>query len=250
MTDHDKYQLITQHFVPGPGYEFAPLESRKFQHSWFSTYPWLTYSEHCHGGFCLPCVLFAKGQGFRSAPDLFVKRHFGQTENQLLKALEKLKEHNGRGYHHQAVLDFEQFKDAMSNSHPTIQQQLDQQLRKQIQTNRLKICSIIETIVLCGRQNIPLRGHRDSSLDQEKDPCAPHGNFWALLEFRVSSGDTVLRDHLDKAPATAKYTSPDVQNQVIAVLGDHIQSKILTNIRRAKFFSIVADEVTDCSNKE
>ena len=131
-----------------------------------------------------------------------------------------------------------------------IQQQLDQQLRKQIKTNRLKICSIIETIVLCGRQNIPLRGHHDSSLDQEKDPCATHGNFWALLEFRVSSGDTVLRDHLDKAPATAKYTSPDVQNQVIAALGDHIQSKIITNIRRAKFFSIVADEVTDCSNKE
>lgn len=250
MTDHDKYQLVTQHFVPGPGYEFVPLESRKFQHSWFSTYPWLTYSEHCHGGFCLPCVLFAKCQGFRSAPDLFVKRHFGQTENQLVKALEKLKAHNERGYHHQAVLDFEQFKDAMSNSQPTIQQQLDQQLRKQIQTNRLKICSIIETIVLCGRQNIPLRGHRDSAMDKEKDPCAPHGNFWALLGFRVSSGDTVLRDHLDKAPATAKYTSPDVQNQVIAVLGDHIQSKILTNIRRAKFFSIVADEVTDCSNKE
>ena len=76
--------------------------------------------------------------------------------------------------------------------------------------------------VLCGRQNIPLHGHRDSTMDKEKDPCVPHGNFWGQLKFTVSSGNIMLRDHLDKAPATAKYTSPDVQNQVIAVLEDHI----------------------------
>ena len=51
-------------------------------------------------------------------------------------------------------------------------------------------------------------------------------------------------------PANAKYTSPDTQNQVIDVLGDHIQRKIITNVQSAKFFSVVADEVTDCSNKE
>ena len=78
--------------------------------------------------------------------------------------------------------------------------------------------SIVETIILCGRQNIALRGHRDSSLEVEKDPSAPHGNFWALLEFRVSSGDVSLQDHLANAPGNAKYTSPDIQNQVIDIL--------------------------------
>ena len=52
------------------------------------------------------------------------------------------------------------------------------------------------------------------------------------------------------APANAKYTSPDIQNQVIDVLGDHIQRKIIANVQSAKFLSVVADEVTDCSNKE
>ena len=70
------------------------------------------------------------------------------------------------------------------------------------------------------------------------------------VEFRVASGDSVLKDHLARAPATAKNTSPDIQNQVIDVLGDHIQRKIVQNIQNAKFFSAVADEVTDCSNKE
>ena len=70
--------------------------------------------------------------------------------------------------------------------------------------------SIIETIILCGRQNIALHGHRDSFFEVEKDPSAPHGNFWALLEFRVSSGDVGLQDHLANAPRNAKYTSPDI----------------------------------------
>ena len=86
-----------------------------------------------------------------------------------------------------------------------------------------------------------------SSLDVEKYPCASHGNFWALLEFRVSSGDVNLRHHLAYAPANGRYTSPDIQNQVI---GDHVQAKIFGRVKEAQFFSLVADEVTDCSNKE
>ena len=37
---------------------------------------------------------------------------------------------------------------------------------------------------------------------------------------------------------------------MIDVLGDHVQSKILSRVKEARFFSVVADEVTDCSNKE
>ena len=84
----------------------------------------------------------------------------------------------------------------------------------------------------------------------ENCPNAPHGNFWALLDFRVSAGDSVLRDHLAKAPANAKYTSPSIQNEVADILGIQIKRNILDRVRRAKIFSVVADEVTDSSNKE
>ena len=77
-----------------------------------------------------------------------------------------------------------------------------------------------------------------------------HGNLRALLEFRISAGDTVLSDHLANAPMNATYTSPDIQNQIIHVLGDHIQKKILLTVQRAQCFTMIADEVTDCSNKE
>ena len=105
-------------------------------------------------------------------------------------------------------------------------------------------------VLLCGRQNISLRGHCDSSLDVEKNPTAPHGNFWALLEFHVSAGDTILRNHLAKAPAHAKYTSPPIQNDIANILGDKIKQTILNRVRRAQFFTLVADKVTDSSTRE
>ena len=40
------------------------------------------------------------------------------------------------------------------------------------------------------------------------------------------------------------------KNQVIDILGDHVQDKILVKVREAQCFTLIADEVTDCSNKE
>ena len=45
------------------------------------------------------------------------------------------------------------------------------------------------------------------------------------------------------------YTSPDIQNQVINIR-DHILEKILSKVKKAQYFSLIADEVTDCSNRE
>ena len=64
------------------------------------------------------------------------------------------------------------------------------------QANRTKIGCIVETILLCRRHSIPLRGHCDNITDVERGTSENHGNFWALLRFRVEAGDTILGDHL------------------------------------------------------
>ena len=48
----------------------------------------------------------------------------------------------------------------------------------------------------------------------------------------------------------ARYTSKSIQNELIKVVGDCIRSEIVEEVRVAKFFSVIADEVTDISNKE
>ena len=46
------------------------------------------------------------------------------------------------------------------------------------------------------------------------------------------------------------YTSSTIQNEIISIIGDHIRSSIIDNVKRARWFTVIADEVTDVSNKE
>ena len=77
---------------------------------------------------------------------------------------------------------------------------------------------MFRTIIFCGRNNIALRGQRDD------DPtnASLSGNFQALLEFRVQSGDQILQNHLQTAPRNATYISKTIQNQMIETVGSYI----------------------------
>lgn len=70
-----------------------------------------------------------------------------------------------------------------------------------------------------------------------------------LVRFRAET-DTILANHLSKAPKNAHYTSKTIQNDLITVIGNKIRSDILNEVRNTKFYSIIADEVTDTANKE
>lgn len=67
----------------------------------------------------------------------------------------------------------------------SIDLQLDSALKLQIQDNRSKLSTIIETIIFYGRQNISLRGFRDFELLDFKDSIKNDGNFCVLLRLRV-----------------------------------------------------------------
>ena len=72
--------------------------------------------------------------------------------------------------------------------------QLREGARETVQNNRKKLCSITEITVLCGRQNIALRGHRDNGTDMVEGVQAAntnHGNFCTLLNFRILAGDSL-----------------------------------------------------------
>jgi len=72
----------------------------------------------------------------------------------------------------------------------SIEQQLDTERVKQITENRNKIKPIIEAIILCGRQNISLRGHRDDvclviTKSDDNDLKNNEGNFREILCYRA-----------------------------------------------------------------
>ena len=76
------------------------------------------------------------------------------------------------------------------------------------------------------------------------------GNFLSLLHF-MSESDEVLRNHLH-APEkrNATYLSPHSQNEIINIIGnDFILKQLLCEIREAKFYAVLADDVS-CHNFE
>ena len=103
----------------------------------------------------------------------------------MKKTLTKLlNKHADIIYHKTAVVMFDNyFVKVITKKQPNICHILDENAQQQIDDNYKMIWFITETIILCGWQNISLCGHRDSSLEVEKDPCASQGNFWAPLEF-------------------------------------------------------------------
>ena len=263
LTKHEKYHVLTKHFIPSASYRFPAVQfgkqKRSFQHSWLNLYNGLVYSEKENGGYCKFCVLFSKDPysvhglnsalvtcaftNFKKASDKF-REHFSGTSNS-----------SARKYHLQAVEVAQSFKAVMENKRLSIDQQLSTVRQQIVAENRKKIKSIAETVIFCGRQGIALRGHRDD-WKQLSDPSSSSslnpGNFIALLQFRALSGDTVLAEHLRTASThcNALYTSKTTQNEIIDICGSIVRETILAQIREARFFSIMVDEATDAANDE
>ncbi|XP_065664591.1 52 kDa repressor of the inhibitor of the protein kinase-like [Hydra vulgaris] len=70
-----------------------------------------------------------------------------------------------------------------------------------------------------------------------------------ILNYRVRGGDTELENHLKNHKKNASYLSKTMQNEIIFCCGEIISVKIVSNIKTAKFFSILSDEAIDVSNK-
>ena len=137
------------------------------------------------------------------------------------------------------------FKQSVEQPHANVDVRLNMELVNTIRENRhiLKCCA--QSILYCGRQCIALRGDVEK-LDQPGNP----GNFLSMLKM-LANYDPILKGHLEKPrQSNATYISPRIQNELIDIIGKCIiQKSILEEIRKAKFFSVMVDEVTS-HNKE
>ena len=106
-----------------------------------------------------------------------------------------------------------------------IYSQLASKISKTVVRNRHILQAVIDVVLLCGKQNFALRGHRE---EKRKFPT--------LLQFRAKT-DPVHAGHLnsDESRALPKYTSPDIQNELIERCGDYIRKLLLQNCSSAPF---------------
>ncbi|XP_017489347.1 PREDICTED: uncharacterized protein LOC108377586, partial [Rhagoletis zephyria] len=74
--------------------------------------------------------------------------------------------------------------------------------------------------------------------------------FMDLIRLRIEAGDESLKKHFEEGPKNAKYTSPESQNEIIALCGEVVKDMIIADAKKASAYSILADETADISGKE
>lgn len=247
--DETRRRLLMTPWKPGANYSFPSVSKRKlkFQPHWQEMFSWLVYSKYQEGALCKTCVLFGKessGKGTHQVLGALVLSPFTRWKN----ALENFRSHNECDYHKAAALYATNFLEALKGE--SVAEKMESSAQAQRELNRKKLISIIDTVIFCGRQGIPLRGHRDAGPLSLEEPAENDGNFRALLRFKVRSGDTALRKHLESAASNATYLSPQIQNEILAAAGNFVQDEIVRKVNSAKCFALLADETTDISGDD
>ncbi|KAG5871948.1 hypothetical protein JTB14_022423 [Gonioctena quinquepunctata] len=181
LDDNLKFKLLSTPWTPGEDFKFpvsvSGNKNLRFQRQWLDRYPWLVYTEN-DGALCKYCVLFSHhtvGKGGNQAPKSLVTVSYKKWKH----AIEDFESHQSKQYHHEAVVKGSNFLKTMQNQHLDIRNVIDSGRRKQVEENREKLFSIVETIKFCGRQELALRGTNDSGPVSvtDEEPVTNDGNF-------------------------------------------------------------------------
>ena len=216
---------------------------RCFSPLWFKSYEWLEYSLEMDACFCYPCRMFgAQGSQFGSRPESsFTLTGFRDWKHATGKN-GVLNGHARCFSHKQAQAAWGQCK-LNHTLGTTLSDCLGSSRAEAIQQNRHYLKTIAEVVLLCAKQDLVLRGHREGPISNNK------GNFLEIL-YVVAKHDPIVQKKLTKGPRNATYTSGDIQNDMLDIMAEAIRNKITANVTKAGSYSIMADETRDCSKTE
>ena len=104
-------------------------------------------------------------------------------------------------------------------------------------TNRTNLLKVLSNPRFLAKQCLSMRGHKDEN----------GSNFIQLCRLR-GEDDPRLMAWLKKK--TDKYTSGEMQNNMLQIMGLTILRKIATCLQNSDFISIMADKTSELSNHE
>lgn len=200
-------------------------QARYVQSTWFTQHPWLTLCETRKKLFCFYCSAAEtrKLMTFSTkAEDAFSKLGFFNWK----KASQRFIKHESSQAHAEARMKVQSRADVgslLSQAHKKEQEMRAQMLLKQLTSLKYLL-----------RQGLAIRGHDDKE-----------GNLMQLLKLR-SKDDPQLLTWL----SDGKYLSPSIINEQIKLMGDYVLRGLLTDIRRALWYTLIADEATDVKHTE
>ncbi|KAF0753351.1 zinc finger MYM-type protein 1-like [Aphis craccivora] len=229
-SNEDKLEILNNIWVPESNYIFPKVGNRnlKFQYQWLQKWHWLAYSSLLNGALCKFCVLYSRKKGGigDQALGVLCTVQFNSWKN----AIEKFSLHEMKEYHKNCIITVQTLRHNVS--------MLDQSLKDKISFNRKLIIPVIETIILCGRQGLAMRGLNDSGPLALNFPIENDGNFRSILRNTLNHNKELFE------------VRPTTQNEIINSCQLIILNKIVSDINKSQCFSILADETADVSDIE
>ncbi len=100
---------------------------------------------------------------------------------------QKMDAHAKMDYHMVTLTRMAEFLARFQNPSEAINVMFDKEAQKRMEDNQKVIESLLKIVMLCGKQGLALRGHRDDPwTEQEEDhDVQNHGNFIELIHFRA-----------------------------------------------------------------
>lgn len=216
-------------------------KQRSFNVSWYKKkYLWLEYSKIKDSIFCLYCRHFTS-HNLGYIDDILTYSGYSDWKH-IGNMLEK---YNNLNIHKQSFEKYISWISAKKTG--SVATKLNIQIKENILKNREIMISLIRCVLFCGKQDIGLRGHRETN---NTDNCQNNGNFIELVKL-LGFENEYFKINLYSLLKNANYTSKTIQNEILRMSCKVILKNIVKEIQGgSSYYSIIVDEAKDECNTE
>ena len=132
---------------------------------------------------------------------------------------------------------------ANQKRHTSVLKQPNTAYKQQVISNRQYLQVIIECLMFATQQNIAMRSHEESRKRIWEDSDINRGNFLQLLHLG-------WKDLPWLKPKLQSQLKEHIQNELIGIVSNMVQTRITSDVRSGSQYSIIVDETSDISRTE
>jgi hypothetical protein len=209
----------TEYPASGPN-----IHHRRFQSSWFQTYPsWLEYSKLKDAIFCYPIYIFAKKSTSRLRSYVFIVKGFKNWKkvNDIMNC--PLTGHVEKYQNPPNKIVVKCCED-LKNYSRHIGKLIEKQSSQEIENNRLRLQTSIDSVRWLTFQACAFKGHDESSNSKNQS------NYVELIEFLTTYNDKVVGVVLTNDQRNGKYKSPQIQKEILHIIAIKVRDVIRKEI--------------------
>ncbi|XP_065675882.1 zinc finger MYM-type protein 5-like [Hydra vulgaris] len=237
ISDDEKRLLISipPHRPKGPFPKDYNQQNRSFSETYYYytlkygpvPHIWLCCSILLDAVYCEPCWLFLNQNS---------QWKTGLKDWKNLST--RISSHTSSQAHVNACAVYELWK-----TNQTIDETQEEQLRYKASFWKMALERLIRITLMLAKHSLAFRGHREGFTGDY------NGNFLSQVKL-LAHYDDVMKQIISMPSGSITYLSPDIQNELITILGVRLLEVLTTKINTSPFYSLMLDTTQDITKKD